>query len=93
MATIHGTVRNAAARIDEADNPIDFMDSLSSTLESLGKFNAVVDKIATVRIHAMRLEVYGLIESPDSPLCSSSVDSSQFCGKGSPIAHFFLTKT
>jgi len=55
MKTIHGRVQDAAARIKETDDPIGFMDSLSSILESLERFNSLVDKIATVGNHAMHL--------------------------------------
>jgi hypothetical protein len=88
MKAIHGPVQEAAARIDESGNPINFMDSLSSTLKSLEKFNSVVDTIAMVRNHcyAFSTEAYGLIKSPDTPLCPSSMDSSQCCLQGSSIA-------
>jgi hypothetical protein len=53
MKTVGRRVEDAAARIDRADNPINFMVSLSSTLQSLEKFNLVLDKIAMVRTYAM----------------------------------------
>ena len=50
---IHGPIQDVAEKIIKANDPINFMDSLLSTLESLEKFNAVVDKIAMVRNYAM----------------------------------------
>ena len=58
MRTIYGPAQDTAAVINETDSPIDFMDSLSSTLESLEKFNSVVDKIAAVRTILCSLEIY-----------------------------------
>jgi hypothetical protein len=89
MQIVGRPVQDTAARISKADNPINFMDSLSSTLKSLGNFNSIVDKIAMVRNFAMHFHTSVLIESPDPPLCPSSMDSSQFRLQGSPIKTFF----
>jgi len=53
METISGPVQKAASTINDAGNPVNLMDSLSSTLKSLEKFNSLVEKIATVGYHAM----------------------------------------
>jgi len=84
METISGPVQRVASTINDADNPINVMDSFSSDLKSLENFNSVVEKLATVRYHAMQ---YYKGEPPDPPLCASSVNRSQFCLQGSPIAH------
>jgi len=55
MKTVGRRVDDTAAGISKADNPIAFVDSLSSTLKSLGKFNSIVDKIAMVRNYAIHL--------------------------------------
>jgi len=53
MKTICGPVQAAAAMIDQTDKPINFI--VSSTLNSLEKFNSVVREIAMVGKHAMHL--------------------------------------
>jgi hypothetical protein len=53
VTAIDGSKQDIAGKIIKADNPVKFMDSLLSTLESLAKFNAVVDEIAMVINYAM----------------------------------------
>ena len=62
MEVLSGPVQEAVSTINNAGNPINLMDSFSSTLEI---FNSIVEKIATVRYHAMRQFKMNM----DSPNC------------------------
>ncbi len=48
MKTLSGSVGKAALTINEADNPIDPIDHVSSLLKSLERFNSIVDDITAV---------------------------------------------
>ena len=78
MEVLSGPVQEAVSTINNAGNPIDLMDSLSSTLKFLEKFNSIVEKIPCC---ASIQKEYGLTELPDPPLCPSSMDRFQFMSK------------
>jgi len=50
MKTLAAPLENMASGVSGTDNPIAIVDGISSFLETLKKFNSVVDKIATVSI-------------------------------------------
>lgn len=50
MSTLAGPVHSTAFVVSGTDNPIPLVDWISSFVQTLGKFNGVVDKIATVSI-------------------------------------------
>jgi len=67
-------------------NLISLVDSISSFLKTLEKFNGVVDRIATVSITLCLASPSMLIRCLDSFLCASSVDYPPFCFQGLVIA-------
>ena len=48
MKTLSGSVEKGASTINQVDNPINLIDSVSSFLKSLERFNCIVDNIAAV---------------------------------------------
>jgi hypothetical protein len=48
MNTLSGPLEVATSKINDADDPINLMDSVSSFLKSLERFNSIVDEIAEV---------------------------------------------
>jgi hypothetical protein len=48
MNTLSGPLENTTSAISEAGNPINLMDSISSFLKFLERFNSIVDGIAEV---------------------------------------------
>jgi len=91
MEVLSGPVQEAVSTINNAGNPINLMDSLSSTLGKI-QFNRGKDGYGAIPCYALIQNEYGLAELPDPSLCPSSMDRFQFYLQGSPIAHFFDDK-
>ena len=50
MNTVAAHIQSVVSAVRGADNPIGLVDLISSFLQTLEKFNGIVDKIATVSI-------------------------------------------
>ena len=86
MSTVATPIQNVASAVGGTDNPIALVDWISSFLETLEKFNAVVDKIATVSTSLCPASPLILIRYQDSSLRTSSMDYPFFCSQGLVIA-------
>ena len=86
MSTVTGSIQSAASALNDTSNPIDLIDWMSSFLETLEKFNGVVDKIATVSITLCPVGPSMLTRCLDSPLRASSVDYPRSCFQGLAVA-------
>ena len=79
---VAGPVQTAPSVVSGTDNPIDLVDWISSFIQTLEKFNNVVDKIATVGIIPSPASPLMLIQCLDSSLRASSVDYPLFRFQG-----------
>lgn len=74
-----------AASVEINDNPIALVDSVSSFLETLAKFNDIVYNIATVMSCYALITAHILIFYLDPSLCASSMGNPLSCFQGSYI--------
>jgi len=82
MRTVAGSIQSVVSSVGDTDNPISLFDGISSFLETLKKFNGVVDQIATVGITLCPVSPSMLIRCLDSSLRASSMDYPLFCFQG-----------
>ena len=76
MSIVVAPVQSTASAVSGTDNLVNW---ISSFLQTLEKFNAVADKIATVSIMLYPASPSMLIQCLDSSLRASSMDYPLFC--------------
>ena len=86
MRVIGAPVQSAISAINNADNPIPLVDSISNFLKTLSSFNSVVDKIAPVRSAVPTRSIRST--HAGSPICASRMDRPFLCSQGPPVTQF-----
>jgi len=86
MSIVAVPIQSTASAVSSTDNPIYLVNWISSFLKTLEKFNAVVDKIATVSISLCPASPPMLIRCLDSSLRASSMDYPLFRFQGLAVA-------
>jgi len=86
MSTVAAHIQSTTSVASSTDNPIALVDWISSFLETLKKFNALVDQIIAVSVTLCFVSPPMLIQCLDSSLRASSVDCPLVCSQGLAIA-------
>ena len=87
MSTVVAPLQSMASVVNDTGDPISLVDGISSFLQTLEKFNGIVDKIATVSITLRLVRPSMPIRCLDSSLCTSSVDYPLVRFQGLAVAH------
>ena len=88
ISTVGAPIQSVVSVVSDIDNLIGLVHWIFSFLQTLKKFNDMVDKIATVSLTLCRPSPPMLIRCLDSSLRTGSVDYPLFCFQGLAAAHY-----